>query len=119
LIEIQRIGSKSGIGGSEMDVKRRLPHEGLKSNEDGLPDAARVDDTEGHTVVGPDGLTVSPGTGGDFAPHKPSTGGEFIDENDVEGHASLTMSPGTGGDFMPHKPSTGGEFIDENEADAR
>jgi hypothetical protein len=36
--------------------------------------------------VTPDGLTVNPGTGGDFAPRRPSTGGEFIDENDVEGH---------------------------------
>jgi hypothetical protein len=103
-----------------MDVKRRIPHEGVKNNEDGLPDAVRVvDDTEGHARVVPDELTVSPGTGGDFAPHKPSTGGEFIDENDVEGHARLTMNPGTGGDFAPHKPSTAGEFIDENDVDAR
>ena len=68
-----------------MDVKRRIPHEGLKNNDDGLPDAARVvNDTEGHVRVGPDELTVNPGTGGDFAPHKPSTGGEFIDENEAD-----------------------------------
>ena len=35
-----------------------------------------------------DDLTTNPGTGGDFAPRRPSTGGEFIDENDVEGHVS-------------------------------
>ena len=72
-----------------MDQKRRIPHEGVKNNEDGLPaDSARnPDDTEGHKVFhSPDGLTVNPGTGGDFSPRHPSTGGEFIDENDVEGH---------------------------------
>jgi hypothetical protein len=102
-----------------MDVNRRIPHEGVKNNEDGLPDGVhlddRTDDTEGHARVVPDGvhvvepdpdgvhvvedteghiagpdqdgLTTNPGTGGDFAPRRPSTGGEFIDENDVEGHA--------------------------------
>ncbi|MFL5727204.1 MAG: hypothetical protein ACJ77F_12785 [Chloroflexota bacterium] len=72
-----------------MDVKRRIPHEGAKVADDGLPgDGVKVDgsdDTEGHVVDG-DGLTVNPGTGGDFSPRHPSTGGEFIDENDVEGH---------------------------------
>ena len=66
-----------------MDSKKRIPHEGVKNTEDGLPaDSARDADTEGHA----DGLTVNPGTGGDFSPRHPSTGGEFIDENDVEGH---------------------------------
>ena len=99
-----------------MDPKRRIPHE-QATNDDGLPADAVVEDTEAH--VAPDGLTVNPGTGGDFSPRRPSTGGEFVDENDVEGHVSmpvaadLTVSPGTGGDFSPRKPSTGGEFIDE------
>jgi hypothetical protein len=100
-----------------MDINRRIPHEGVKNNEDGLPDGAhlddRTDDTEGHvkvvpegvhvvepegvhvvedteghvSVTSPDELTTNPGTGGDFAPRRPSTGGEFIDENDVEGHS--------------------------------
>ena len=74
-----------------MDINRRIPHEGVKNNEDGLPDGVhlddRTDDTEGHvSVTSPDDLTTNPGTGGDFAPRRPSTGGEFIDENDVEGH---------------------------------
>ena len=114
-----------------MDVKRRIPHEGVKNNEDGLPvDSARVtDDTEGHRHKSDNDLTVNPGTGGDFTPRHPSTGGEFIDENDVEGHVvvdgltvnvvdGLTVNPGTGGDFAPRRPSTGGEeFIDENDVE--
>ena len=71
-----------------MNSKKRIPHEGVKNNEDGLPaDGVRDADTEGHVSIrNPDGLTVNPGTGGDFSPRHPSTGGEFIDENDVEGH---------------------------------
>jgi hypothetical protein len=71
-----------------VDVKRRIPHEGVKNNEDGLSvDGAPVpEDVEGHVALTSDDLTVNPGTGGDFAPRRPSTGGEFIDENDVEGH---------------------------------
>jgi len=71
-----------------MDAKKRIPHEGVRNNEDGLPaDGVRDADTEGHKVnQSPDGLRVDPGTGGDFSPRHPSTGGEFIDENDVEGH---------------------------------
>jgi len=79
-----------------MDHKRRIPHEQAKVTDDGLP-ADVTEDTEAHVSwrtpdgvtpdgVAPDGLTVNPGTGGDFAPRRPSTGGEFIDENDVEGH---------------------------------
>jgi hypothetical protein len=74
-----------------MDHKRRIPHEQAKVTDDGLP-ADVTEDTEAHVSlrtpdgVTPDGLTVNPGTGGDFAPRRPSTGGEFIDENDVEGH---------------------------------
>jgi hypothetical protein len=140
-----------------MDVKRRIPHEGARNTEDGLPDSLKVtdgSDTEGHvraipddagagpestsvTDAGPEGvsvaedteghrvppsLTVNPGTGGDFAPRRPSTGGEFIDENDVEGHVvtdGLTVSPGTGGDFAPRRPSTGGEFIDETDVEGQ
>jgi hypothetical protein len=67
-----------------MDTKRRIPHEGMKNADDGLPADALPEDVEGH--VRPPDLTVNPGTGGDFAPRHPSTGGEFIDENDVEGH---------------------------------
>ena len=110
-----------------MDIKRRIPHEGVKNNEDGLPDGVHVvEDTEGHiSAPSPDEVTTNPGTGGDFAPRRPSTGGEFIDENDVEGHVSvtspddLTTNPGTGGDFAPRRPSTGGEFIDENDVEGR
>jgi hypothetical protein len=72
-----------------MDVKRRIPHEGVRNTDDGLEGLRvddRSDDTEGHVRSGPDDLTVNPGTGGDFTPRHPSTGGEFIDENDVEGH---------------------------------
>ena len=75
-----------------MDHKRRIPHEQAKVADDGLP-ADVVDDTEAHVSLrtpdgaAPEDLTVNPGTGGDFAPRRPSTGGEFIDENDVEGHA--------------------------------
>jgi hypothetical protein len=74
-----------------MDHKRRIPHEQAKVADDGLP-ADVAEDTEAHISwrtpdgVAPDDLTVNPGTGGDFAPRRPSTGGEFIDENDVEGH---------------------------------
>ena len=102
-----------------MDVKRKIPHE--QNVDDGLPTDAVVEDTEAHISWrdAPDGLTVNPGTGGDFAPRRPSTGGEFIDENDVEGHAALTVNPGTGGDFSPRKPSTGGEFIDTTDTEAR
>ena len=105
-----------------MDVKRRIPHEGVKNNEDGLPVDGQPEDTEGHVSLrSPDGLTVNPGTGGDYTPRHPSTGGEFIDENDVEGHVvvdGLTVNPGTGGDFSPRRPTTGGEdFIDENDVE--
>jgi len=106
-----------------VDVKRRIPHEGVKNNEDGLPVDGQPEDTEGHVALRavPEDLTVSPGTGGDYTPRHPSTGGEFIDENDVEGHVvvdGLTVSPGTGGDYAPRRPTTGGEdFIDENDVE--
>ena len=134
-----------------MDINRRIPHEGVTEDglPDSLSVDDRTDDTEGHARVvpdehgdepgpesanvvedteghvslrSPDELTTNPGTGGDFAPRRPSTGGEFIDENDVEGHArlvpdDLTTNPGTGGDFAPRRPSTGGEFIDENDVE--
>src|SRR5262245_58991824 len=81
-------------------------------------------DTEGHSGRSADGLTVNLGTGGDFSPRRPSTGGEFIDENDVEGHSGrsadgLTVNPGTGGDFSPRRPSTGREFLDEHDPAGR
>jgi hypothetical protein len=106
-----------------MDVKRRIPHEGV-TTDDGLAVDGQPEDVEGH-IVPPvtDDLTTNPGTGGDFTPRRPSTGGEFIDENDVEGHVyvrvtdDLTTNPGTGGDFTPRRPSTGGEFIDENDVE--
>jgi hypothetical protein len=109
-----------------MDVKRKIPHEGVKNNEDGLPlgpEGARFDglpeDVEGHArVTGGEDLTI----------HGPSTGGDGIapdgtgDDDDAEGHRyksgdSLTVNPGTGGDFAPRRPSTGGEFIDENDVE--
>ena len=52
----------------------------------GPDDVHVVEDTEAHVHLTTDDLTVNPGTGGDFAPRRPSTGGEFIDENDAEGH---------------------------------
>jgi hypothetical protein len=76
--------------GAEMDINRRIPHEQAKGSDDGLgtDDVHVVEDTEAHVHLTTDDLTVNPGTGGDFAPRRPSTGGEFIDENDVEGHAN-------------------------------
>jgi hypothetical protein len=110
-----------------MDVKRKIPHEQVKNNDDGLPTDAVVEDTEAHISLRavPEDLTVNPGTGGDFSPRRPSTGGELIDDNDVEAHVSapaanvtdLTVNPGTGGDFSPRRPSTGGEFIDEHDVE--
>ena len=106
-----------------MDINRRIPHEQAKVTDDGLPDDVHVvEDTEAHVHLTTDDLTVNPGTGGDFAPRRPSTGGELIDENDVEAHVQLTtddltVNPGTGGDFAPRRPSTGGEFIDENDVE--
>lgn len=93
--------------------------------DDLAPDDVHVvEDTEAHVhlTTTTDDLTVNPGTGGDFAPRRPSTGGELIDENDVEAHVQLTsddltVNPGTGGDVAPRRPSTGGEFIDENDVE--
>jgi hypothetical protein len=104
-----------------MDVKRKIPHEGVRVTDDGLAVDGVTHDTEGHANVTGDGLTIhGPGTGGDIAPRRPSSGGEFIDENDVEGHIVAPYLPGTGtgGDFTPsRRPSTGGEFIDENDVE--
>lgn len=96
--------------GLDMDKKIGRPHEGLRNDEDPDGISHRNDgttDTEGH------GLTNSlPGTGGDsLNPRRPSSGGEFIDENDVEGHGLTNSLPGTGGDSLnPRRPSSGGEL---------
>lgn len=86
-----------------MGINKRLPHEGKvtsddrTNNLDGLPTA---EDVEGHFLPG------MPGTGGDNL-HKPSGGGEVVDDDDVEGHF-LPGMPGTGGDSL-HRPAGGGE----------
>jgi hypothetical protein len=102
--------------GLDMDKKIGRPHEGISQRNDEEPEGVvnRNDgttDTEGH------GLTNSlPGTGGDsLNPRRPSSGGEFIDENDVEGHGLTNSLPGTGGDSLnPRRPSSGGEFGDDD-----
>jgi hypothetical protein len=97
-----------------MDKKTKLPHEGAAHRDDVLEvdDNTEPTDTEGH-YKGPGSGDVSlPGTGGDFSPRTPSSGGEFIDDNDVQGHNIIDHGPGTGGDFSPRTPSSGGELID-------
>ena len=97
-----------------MDNKKfRLPREGANLPEDqGGPT-----DTEGHALPDSEGLSL-PGTGGDFSPRRPSSGGEFVDDNDVQGHDITTdLRAGTGGDFSPRRPSSGGEFVDENDVE--
>ena len=99
-----------------MDKTRRIPHEGVRNPDtgsDGLK--LRDEDTEGHVRQPGEDFTHGPGTGGDLMPRTPASGGEFIDENDVEGH--LSHGPGTGGDLTPRSPRTGGEFIDENDVE--
>ena len=73
-----------------MNKKIGRPHEGVRSN-DGLDAVGDTNptDTEGHNIHGPGtgGDLRGPGTGGDVSPRTPSSGGEFIDDNDVEGHS--------------------------------
>jgi hypothetical protein len=105
--------------GFDMDKKIGRPHEGIAvTNGEGPDDIAHgndgTTDTEGH------GLTSSlPGTGGDsLNPRRPSSGGEFIDENDVEGHGLTNSMPGTGGDSLnPRRPSSGGEAIGDEDVE--
>jgi hypothetical protein len=47
-------------------------------------------------------------------PRRPSSGGELIDTNDVEGHNISDRGPGTGGDFSLPRPSSGGEAVDDD-----
>jgi hypothetical protein len=64
--------------------KKKLPREGARG-DDGLP--VQEPDTEGHRVLRNNEFNrTGPGTGGDAFPRRPSSGGELIDENDVEGH---------------------------------
>lgn len=102
--------------------KKKFPREGAAANDDGLP----ADDTEGHRSIRPDPALnrTGPGTGGDeIAPRRPSSGGELIDETDVEGHGlpgtggDLHRRPGTGGDVYPRRPTSGGELIDDTQAE--
>jgi hypothetical protein len=65
----------------DMD-KKKFPREGLKNQDDGLGQDSTTGDVEGHARFAPQ----MPGTGGDAVPRQPSSGGELIDENDVEGH---------------------------------
>jgi hypothetical protein len=75
-----------------MDKHAKLPHEGVAPDtDDGIDDLHRSDDggqtdTEGHRYKAADSLSL-PGTGGDFSPRTPSSGGELIDIDDVEGHS--------------------------------
>lgn len=63
--------------------KKKFPREGA-TGEDEL---ARRDDVEGHGPRRVDEFNrTGPGTGGDAIPRRPSSGGELIDDNDVEGH---------------------------------
>lgn len=98
--------------------KKRFPREGA-TNDDGPPveDGPPTDDTEGHRRPSGDQALgrTGPGTGGDAYPRRPSSGGELIDDSDVEGHGL----PGTGGDALVRRPSSGGELIDETEAERR
>ena len=98
-----------------MDKKIGRPHEGVRS-DDGLDSNTEPTDTEAHDYKGGEGFGLpTPGTGGDFNPRTPSSGGELIDENDVQGHG--LHGPGTGGDLSPRTPSSGGEFIDDNDVE--
>ena len=93
---------------------KKLPREGVRNADDGLDVTAP--DTEGHMRLDPDGVKLhGPGTGGDLTARRPSSGGEFVDDNDVEGHSS--HGPGTGGDFTPRRPTSGGEFVDDNDVE--
>jgi hypothetical protein len=62
-----------------------------------------------------DKKTRLPHEGVAYDPRRPSSGGELIDRNDVEGHNITDHGPGTGGDFSPRRPSTGGEAVDDND----
>ena len=95
----QAKGSDDGLGTDDVHVVDdteahvHLTPDSAKVHNQGPDDAGPddvhvVEDTEAHVHLTTDDLTVNPGTGGDFAPRRPSTGGEFIDENDVEGHAN-------------------------------
>jgi hypothetical protein len=117
---IIRIGTIESDGGHEMGKMTKLPREELASRGGDAPEdlAPRDEDTEGHGGAG--APVHGPGTGGDLVPRRPTTGGEFIDENDVEGHGDAgapVHGPGTGGDLVPRRPTTGGEFIDENDVE--
>jgi hypothetical protein len=99
--------------------KKKFPREGARNSDDGLDELARRD-VEGHRARSGDGLTQrgGPSTGGDAFPRRPSSGGELIDDNDVEGHSGFSPhGPGTGGDAFPRRPSSGGELIDDNDVE--
>jgi hypothetical protein len=66
-----------------------------------------------------DKKTRLPHEGVAYDPRRPSSGGELIDRNDVEGHNITDRSPGTGGDFSPRRPSTGGEAVDDDDEGRR
>ena len=107
-----------------MGKNKKFPREGLRNApDDGLDET--TPDTEGHVRLDPDGVKLhGPGTGGDSL-RRPSSGGEFVDDNDVEGH--ISHGPGTGGDSLrrpssggeltQRRPSSGGEFVDDNDVE--
>jgi hypothetical protein len=102
--------------GLDMDKKIGRPHEGIAMTNGDDPDGISHGN-DGPTVTEGHGRSNSlPGTGGDsLNARRPSSGGEFIDENDVEGHGLTNSLPGTGGDsFNSRRPSSGGEFGDED-----
>jgi hypothetical protein len=109
----------------------KLPREEAGGTRDGLPVEG---DVEAHGI-GPGG-TFSPrlpGTGGDFSPrlpgtggdvHRPATGGELTDDDDVEAHGMSSPQdgfsprlPGTGGDAIRRPIGTGDRARDDIEAD--
>jgi len=106
------------------------PREEATDNQDGLP----VDgDVEAHGGPGGQFSPRLPGTGGDFSPrvpgtggdslHRPATGGELKDDEDVEGHgmpSGETFSPrlpGTGDDRVRRPIGTGDRGHDDIEDD--
>ena len=94
----------------------KLPREQAANDEEGLPTSG---DVEAHGMPhGPDPHAPRlPGTEGDIV-HRPTTGGELTNDDDVEAHGMpgpepyAPTLPGTGGDsLLPGMPGTGGDAI--------
>jgi hypothetical protein len=92
----------------------KLPREEAADNHDGLPAEG---DVEGHGAPGSTFSPRLPETGGDLSPrlpgtggdsfHRPSSGGELTDDEDVEAHGVQAAT----GEFSPRLPGTGGDAI--------